>query len=238
MTPEQQELLRHEEFIASVERIRAGDGKQKKRWLEILNSSAVTTLITVVLGGIVGSVIVSNYQDKQKQVAAAQEQYQVFLSKQRDVVDHAAQIIGDGQFDSAGLIGLTLRNFNIRNAKHQFSPELQKQRDDILSFHNSYLRQWGTDSFKTELLLDYYFLGQKDVPGTWSTTVDRLNDLNACAWEQYREAHEHDKFSDPNNPPCSDQQKNLADALGKFSKGLNVARSYSWENFAVATSSK
>jgi hypothetical protein len=238
MTPEQQELLKHEEFIAAVERIRAGDGKQNKRWLEILNSSAVTTLITVVLGGIFGGIIVSNYQDKQKQNAAAQEQYQVFLGKQRDVVDHAAQIIGDGQFDSAGLIALTQPDFNIRNAKNQFSPELQKQRDDILLFHNAYMRQWGTDSFKTALLLDYYFLGQKEVPGTWRATVDKLNDLETCAWTQYREAHEHAKFSDPNHPPCPDQQKNLTDALGKFSQNLNDARSYSWQNFAVATSSK
>jgi hypothetical protein len=240
MTPHQQELLDHEEFIAAVERVRAKGktSEPNKRWLDILNSSAVTTLITVALGGILGNLIVSNYQDKQKQNALAQEQYQVFLAKQRDLVDSAVELVGDGQFDSAGLLALTQARFNVRGQDGKFSPDLQKKRDDILSAHDAYLRKWGTESFKTAVLVNYYFLGRANVGDKWGKVVDGANDLENCAEQQYESSSLHGASQSPTNQLCANQQVELNHALTGFSQALSEARNYAWQNFSIATASK
>lgn len=238
MTPQQQELLQHEEFIAEVERIRAGPGHKRGKWLEILNSSALTTVITVVVGGVFGNLIVSRYQDRQKQSAVAQEQYQIFLQKQRDVVDHAVELIGDGQFDSAGLLALTQPRFNVRNAQGKIPTDIQKKREEILSAHDSYVSKWGTGSFKTAVLLDYYFLGGGTVAEAWRSVAANLDDLENCAEKQYEDSQQHGFTNTPVNKLCPDEQGKLKQALEQFSHSLDEARNYAWQRFSIATSTQ
>ena len=240
MTPQYQELLLHEEFIAAIERIRAGESAKRSKWLEILNSPAVvaalTAVITVGLGGIVGSIIVSKYQEKQKQNAVAQEQFQTFLQKQRDVVDHAVDLIGDGEFDSAGLMELTQRRYNVRNAEGKFPPELQKSRSEILAAHEAFRRQWGTGKLKTAVLLDYYFLARPAVTGSWRQVAESLDSLDDCAWGQYQNSNQHGPTDTPSDQLCLDQRKKLNEVLAQFSQSLDDARSYAWQRFSIPVS--
>jgi len=238
ITSQQQELLQHEEFIAAVERIRAGKNPAHSKLLEILNSSAVKTLVTVVIGGLFGNIIVSAYQDRQKQNAVAQEQYQLFLQKQRDVVDRAVELVGAGQHDVESLLALTQPRYNVRNAQGKISTELQSWREGIRSAHDSYLRDWHTGSLKNAVLLDYYFLGGKGVAQKWREVASSLDDLEACAEEQVDASNQHGPSNVPANKLCTGQDSKLTQSLDQFSESLDNARNYAWQRFSIATAGK
>lgn len=230
--PQQQELLQHERFIAEVERIRAGPSAPRRNWLEILKSPVVSTLITVLGGGI----IVYGYQARQKANAVAQEQYQVFVQKQRDVVDHSLDLIADGQLDSAGLLDLTQPQFDQRGARGKIPPDLQKWREEILSAHESYRREWGIGKFKTAVALDYYFLGASAVANDWRQLAGSLDALEKCSWDQYDTAHRSGSIKIPVSQLCNSEQAALRQAINQFTQSLNQARHYAWQRFSTTDS--
>ena len=94
---DEQRLLRHEAFIAEVEKLRAPEAapRDEPYWLQALKSPAVSALITVVVGGILGNIIVSRYQERQKSNEQAVAEYRQYLQKEEEIVRHAYDVLGE-----------------------------------------------------------------------------------------------------------------------------------------------
>lgn len=68
------------------------------RLKDVLNSTVLATLVTVVIGGIGGNYIVHGYQERSKQQERELDDHKELLKRQEEVAVNAFQLLGDAQY--------------------------------------------------------------------------------------------------------------------------------------------
>jgi hypothetical protein len=222
-------LSRYFATLAALDGLRkTAHTKPKSRWSELLNSSVLSTLITVVIGGLLGKVIVDQFQARQQRNAIAQAQYRGFIAKQQDIVQSAIGIIGDTQYDVVAMLALTKPSFRMRDSHGHLAPELIRARDTILSAHSDNIKKWNTESLRTRVLLTYYFMGNGSVTTSWHNLTADMDSLEGCAEATYRESIN----SADSVPLCKDEQAALSKSVDEFAGAIDKARAYTWQQMS------
>lgn len=225
--PSEQRIAVEVAPLPAAGKLKDDSAPSRSRWFEILNSSVATTLITVLIGGIVGQLILSNYQDRQKNRETVQAELRGMIQKRQQIIQQALDLIGTARFDSEALIQLS----EPKNDPRYFSAPLEKKeiiarRDKLLDNHSDVLRKWDVGRRETALLLAYYNFGDAGIKAAWNDTADATTAFLNCAQTAYAKSHAPGPLL---MNPCSAERDSANDALGKLSAAFELANQSTWK---------
>lgn len=226
LTPKEEALLRRELLIERVGRLyEARSAKPKAWWREAINSSLTTTLITVVIGGIIGQCILASYQERQKRADMAQEQYRLYLQRQQDIIQQALDLVGLADFDAETLMQLTHPESDPNSVSDPSERKrIREQRAALLQNHTENLKKWNTGRRQMSLLLTYYNYGRTDIKTAWDATDDSTTGLLNCAQKNLSDYLAHRQTAG-----CTKEEAAVDVALSNLSNAFERSRQYSWQ---------
>jgi hypothetical protein len=241
ISPEEKEaLLQHEAFIKEVLALReekAKDSQPKPAWQRFLESTGGTAFITVLIGGIMGSIITGLFQAgakdreaQQAQLAArsnqAQVAYKEYLDKELETVNRALDLIGGCISASDDLIESTTPVFDSGNYKGKDREDIEQQVVGFFDEYNDTDKRWRREQYKIGLLIGYYHHGKPGVITAWqdvqnsvTTYMDCANDLSV----DYDNSKPIEKYGS-----CKAQKQKLRDYLDNLTKSFEADRQYTW----------
>lgn len=203
----------------------------------------VAALVTVLIGGIAGTLITGIIQwragvreSNQASLKSRHDQallsYKDYLDQEQQLMRRTYALIGTCISASDRLAGLTKSTWRQRF----IGPELeavQKQRRDIRASYNETHAKWNSEAEELNLLMGYYHPGKPHVLGSWKTVKDAVTDYQQCAQNWY-ETHP------PSNPAPTDEEVNAAckpkygallKSLDDFTNSLEATRRYAWSGW-------
>lgn len=218
-------------------------GDPKPAWERFLGSSGGTALITVVIGGIVGSVITGLVQaslkqrEYQQQVLKAQaDQALVAYSKHAEgeiaAVRSAFETIGASVASAESLIALTEPRFAPGASTPESRQRIAEQRQEIRAAFNKADEDWRTHRDTLGLLITYYHQGSPAVRSSWRSVQDAVDGLTACAVDWYTA---HPEPVDTRSA-CSRQQEAVNQSLDSLTTVLSSSRFYPWQHLSASPS--
>jgi len=161
----------------------------KPVWLEILISNTVAALVTVILGGIVGQLILMRFQNKAKDREQSVIDYKQKVERQQDAMQHAYESAAKSIVTSNSLMQLTQPAFDLRAVPKEDIENLRKQKREVVEKYNSTSGEWQIEQEKIRLLFHYYY-GQEALPA-WQGAKESVDRLRKCAFMLY-DAHRKD----------------------------------------------
>jgi len=238
LTPEEERLIQHEEFISRIIAVRSGDrppSARKSRLQEFLESAGGAALLTVLIGGLAGSLISAQFQ----RAAKGREFQQAFLRARADQSlaayrQHLQSELAATQriFDEVGaaissandLLDLTEPPFDPARFPPDRQPRIREQRSSIAHQFNEAAGRWRRDKESLGLVLAYYH-PSASIINVWSTLQKSIDDLLECA-EQY-----YDRWPDTKSSKsaCRNQEKVVRSGLLDLQRELQKVRRYPWE---------
>jgi hypothetical protein len=215
---------------------RRGAESRAPWWQIFLSSSGGTALITVLLGGIVGTAItavVQNFQkDREFQTAwmktrgeQALSAYNDYLSKEQEIVKQSFELIGDTVSASDDLINVTTPEWDPKKV-----PGIDEQRHELIDNYNKKEVAWRTNHETLGLLMSYYHHGQKEVTDSWNKTQDSVTAYMDCASSRYLESLRK-KESWSKDDACVDQRKDLRIHLRELNENIDKGRRFVWQGW-------
>lgn len=155
---------------------------------DILNSSVLVALVTVVLGGIGGNYILHEYQERSKEKELALDDHKELVKRQEEVAINAFQLLGDAQYFAialnkvAGSPPLTV----LQPAQRELQ---EKNNVSIWSRSTGFLERWEKEKTSTGMRLSYFYEGN-DVRDAWTQVKDAGDQMLSSAVNrvQMREA--------------------------------------------------
>ncbi len=233
-SPEEERLLRQEAFYTEILRRRTSPAETRKEpvWRQIIESKLVLTLVSVVLGGIVGKIIVSSYQDRAKQAALEVAEYRQFISRQQDVVQKTYDLLGEAVSDSQVLLSLTQPVFEEKNIQPADRADVRKQKKALLEQHQKLSLKWDAEKYKTGLLLEYYHFNHPAVVSHWASSRDSVEKLMQCSLRTYGTFLNGGGSAKPDS--CRDDKTKVQADLDALAEAVGQAREYTWQHFRAA----
>jgi hypothetical protein len=237
LTPAEQETLRREALIEKVGRLYAArHSAPKSWWSELFNSTLMTTLITVVIGGIIGQWILAGYQERKKRSDLAQEQYRLYIQRQQDVIQQALDLVGNADFDAEMLLQLAKPESDPSNFSDPFERKrISNQRAALLQSHTDNVKKWNTGRRQMLVLLTYYNYGRADIRDAWVATEASTTGLINCAENNFAQYLARKPLA---QKPCSKGQSDIDASLSKLSDAFERSRQYSWQTPELPKSPK
>src|SRR5215210_5800487 len=180
---EEQAFLRHEAMMAEVIKLRSPkrSSDEKPDWLQVLESAVVTTLITVVLGGMAGNILVASYQARQRANEQTLAEYRQYLLKEEEIVRHAHEVLGTGYLNAHRTLDLTRYWFQERNFADEDKPKIHAQRMEIIDELNDFRALWEKEREHIGFLLSYYHYGRLEIAEAWKGAQTALDTLIGCS---------------------------------------------------------
>src|SRR5437773_1623947 len=105
----------------------------KPIWLEILTSNTAAALVTVLIGGIVGQLLLACYQNKIKQREQSVIDYQRKVERQQDTMQHAFELVAKSIVSSDNLMQLTQPRFDVNSRVKEDQESMRKQKWEIVN---------------------------------------------------------------------------------------------------------
>lgn len=159
----------------------------KPRWLEVLESAAVSSFITVVLGGIAGTVLVHQFQlGEQNQALEAAEAKERF-EKRGQAVEAAYALLADGGYHARSLISLTEPPFQTTGRAADEIKKIEQEREAIAKAIGDFNRRWQKEKYTIGYLISYYHNDHPGVTAAWSNCVRSLDALRTSAHRIHHE---------------------------------------------------
>lgn len=233
-SPEEERLLRQEAFYTEILRRRTPQAEAHKEpvWHQILESKLLLTLVSVVLGGIVGKLIVSSYQDRAKQTALEVAEYRQFISKQQDIVQKTYDLLGEAVSDSQVLLSLTQPVFEEKNIQPADRADVRKQKKALLEQHQKLSLKWDAEKYKTGLLLEYYHFNHPAVVSHWASSRDSVEKLMQCSIYTYGKFINGGGSAKPDS--CQHEKTKVQADLDALAEAVGQAREYTWQHFRAS----
>lgn len=248
LSPEQEQMLRHEAFIARVlnERKPASSPDALRPWQQFLESTGGAALITAVIVGIFGALISSMFQSSAKErefqqawLKARGDQAMVafkdFVDRREDFVKTLFDQIGSSQTSAEDYISLTkdrmaIANYEEPNARKQIS----ELRNIIKGNFDINRGKWRSERGKFGLSISYYYpvkqdpaAAQYNVPAAWQDLSNALTRHMDCADKWVEENLRKDDTSQA----CITETNSLNAAIAKLAIALDHNRTYVWEGW-------
>lgn len=249
-TDDEERILRNQALISEANRIRnPNNSDAKPGWQRLLESTGGTALITVLVGGIFGTIISAIIQSESKErefqqvwLKARGDQamvgYKDFLEKQQETEKKVFERIGATMSASEDYITLTRPELTLYST---LSPEekegIEKQRTLIKERFNSNDRDWRNEREILGMLVGYYFPNKSET----QTQISPSDTNVMTAWEQVKESVDHYKncaehwvknsYPRETNTACQEEKTKIANSLINLNKNLEVNRKYAWEGW-------
>jgi hypothetical protein len=244
--PEDKEkLLEYEAFIKEVMAQREGAAKSggppKPVWQRFLETTGGTALITVLIGGIMGSIITGIIQINAKtretlltQATArnnqAQVAYKEYLDKELEIVNRAFDLVGSCISASEDVIAVTTPEYDPDTyTEPENKKAVIKQQAEALGKYNEIDEKWRSEENKIGLLMNYYHHGQSEVGTGWQRTQEEVTKYMKCANEIYL-LHLKGPVTEDKYKACEQQKQNLINQLRQLNQSLVITRPYLWED--------
>jgi hypothetical protein len=237
-TPNELRLLRHEAFLAAAMRVRQGTPSSVKspfQWF--LESSGGTAAITVVLGGILGTIVTGMIQvgmkDREFQQAwlktrgdQAITAYKEHVTAQVKAVEGALLLIGQMQSSADNLIILTEPRFNPEGTQPVRAQRI-RQRDEIKKEFNAQSLDWRAKRELTGFLLVYYHRDAQSVREAWERSKESVDRFRLCAanWETSK------PFGTVTRDACGPERSQLTSTLLGLEGVLRESSAYAWDGW-------
>lgn len=235
-TDEQQVILRHEAMMAEVMKLRSPrrTSDERPRWLQVLESSAVTTLVTVVVGGFLGNLFVSWYQARQKNNEQSLAEYRQYLHKEEEIVEHAYDVLGTAYLNAHQTLDLTRVSFQEKNFAKDDRKIIRAQRAEITDKINDFRAVWEKEREQIGFRLSFYHYGRPEVATAWRNAKTALEKLISCS-DMYYDKYLTSKANVNGTEAllCSHEDKDYGDVLRALSEEITAARRYSWQQLGV-----
>jgi len=144
------------------------------RLKDILNSTVLATLVTVVIGGIGGNYIVHGYQERSKQQERELDDHKELLKRQEEVAVNAFQLLGDAQY-----FGIALRKLASQQPPPGGTPaqleSYHKQNELMFEHANDFLERWEKEKTSTGMRLLYF--NDDTVGAAWTHVKDAGDEM-------------------------------------------------------------
>ena len=197
----------------------------KSSWRSILQSVA-PTIITVVIGGILGGAIADHIQETNRQNDERRAWQQANLADEQKTVDQAFATIGKTVSASQDLIDITGEGFD-ENAPGLATDErkdLAAQKRAIWQTYNSATAAWRGDRERLGMLLAIRYEKQQDeIKVAWHNASHAMDDFADCTLTYNKEAHQpvpHERLKDA----CKNKRAALDGSLYSLTKLTVEAR--------------
>jgi hypothetical protein len=146
---------------------------------DILNSSVLVALVTVVLGGIGGNYILHQYQESSKNKQQELDDHKALVQRQEEVAISAFQLLGDAHYfaialnklaQPAPLPGLTPAQIETR----------RKSNELLWSRSSDFLERWEKEKTATGMRLFFFYEGD-GVRDKWGRVKDAGDQMLSSA---------------------------------------------------------
>jgi hypothetical protein len=133
---------------------------------DILNSSVLVALITVVLGGIGGNYILHGYQERSKEKDQALDDHKELVKRQEEVAISTFQLLGDAQYFAIALnkVAASPRLSALPPGQREMQG---KNNVSIWSRSTDFLERWEKEKTSTGMRLSYFSEGD-NVRTAWT----------------------------------------------------------------------
>jgi hypothetical protein len=206
-------------------------------WQVFLTSTGGTAIITVIIGGLIGTgitAIVQSYQkDREFQAAwmktrgdQALTSYGDYLSKEQETMTRAFKLIGETISAADDMIEISTPDWN--PAEH---PQVTALRKKLVEDHNVVDKNWRGTSDELGLLVSYYHYGQANVTRSWYRTQDAVNAYKVCAGDRYKRTQSPDNQFLSKDGACQTQRENLRIALTDLNENIDKGRRFVWQGW-------
>jgi hypothetical protein len=227
---EEARLLHHEAFMAELLRQRMPPGKEERAkppWQRFLESSGGTALITVLIGGIIGTIISGSIQEAAKDRELSMIAYKEYLEKQQEVLQRVYERIGGSLSASDDLIKLSTKDYAVTSYEGKQKEEVSNLRDSIKKKFDDSDIAWRNERDSLGFLMSYYHPKQVKVIEAWRGVKDSVTNYMRCAdnWIDNHfllEKKEADKA-------CENERTAFSNSLQQLSTSLDENRTYVWE---------
>jgi hypothetical protein len=205
-------------------------GREKNpSWIiELLGTTGGAALVTVVLGGIVGTIITSQWQDQLRKRELSLAAYADYVKQEQEITKRAYELIGAGIAASDDLLTLTEAAFDLNRYDGDERKKVASQRESIRENFNTEDKKWRAERETLGLLMGYYHHGQTEVISSWQHAQDSVTGYFDCARNAY--------LNQPTDPPaperlCELERKEYRNRLAALNQSFERARVHAWEIF-------
>jgi hypothetical protein len=222
---EVEDILANEALINAVIAMRKPpeEAEKSKSWKELIfETGGGVALVTVLLGGLLGSGATTLFQWMQKKNETAHAEQQAYLERQRAANERLEKL----QLDSAKtLFDLTYKGISASDDLLQLStpafadPRLANQRTDIRTRYNEAEESWRSNHASQGLMFIYYHRSMTEIPSTWKETEQAVSKYIECA-STWLLAH---PFYQPGlGPGCSEERKSVDREFASLEQALVI----------------
>ena len=248
-TSEQQELLRHEAFLAEIEKIRRGANPQHTEkvtpwWERLLATTGGAALVTALIGGLAGTAITSIFQLYQKsrefQSAWLQSRgdqallsYREYLKGQQDTVKEVYELVGTSIAAGEDVLSITAEDFNPGRFDAENRKKINAQRVAILDQFTKQDAAWRQKKQPIGFMLSYYHENNKEVSEAWEKAGDSVSQFMDCSRRWYLEHIRIGKYEALEQPAaaCGKERTAMSSMLREFNTRLRANSQYAWEGW-------
>ena len=200
-----------------------GASEVKSVWLETLNSSSVTALITTLVGGVIVAYVTANYQDKEKERDRVRAETADYLERERKVVEDAFNATGLVIAASEDMIQATSTAFDERHRTSSELTTIRKKKQEIVNLYNDADGNWHAQRTTLTLRLRMEHGASQDVSAAWGKTSSAVTDFSDCArtwFEQHTDPVDNDKLKEA----CASRKQTLEEELASLTMEILKSR--------------
>jgi hypothetical protein len=191
----------------------------KKVWLEILNSSGMTALITTLLGGLFVSFITARYQEKAKEVERSRAEVSDYLERERKVVEDAFAITGRLLAASENMIELTSDAFDERGRGSSDLGQLRRRKQEIVNRYNDADREWRAQKTTLGLRIKMEHGADQLVSDAWQKAAASATEFSDCS-RLWFETHSDPVDQSKLELACANRRRSLEESLDSLTKEI------------------
>lgn len=238
LAPDEERLLRHEEFVARVLELRSRTGRKEPAspaWLRLLESTGGAALVTVLLGGIAGSVITAVIQNGQKEREFQQEwlkargeqallAYREYAEGELKTVQAAFGEVGAMLAAAQDLIVLTEGRFDPGKFEGAEKEKVLEQRRQLRGAFNTADEAWRRGRETQGLMMGYYHRGSPAIQERWRAVQAAVDAFVDCA----RGVNGGASPGEAPENACARERGATRAALDGLNEALGAEREYQW----------
>jgi hypothetical protein len=192
------------------------------RLKDVLNSTVLVTLITVVIGGIGGNYILQGYQDRSKQQERELDDHKERLKRQEEVAINAFQLLGDAHYFGIALNKLASWAPSPSSTPAQLETQ-QKSNELIWSRSVDFLERWEKEKTSTGMRLLYFY--DDSVRTAWTQVKDAGDEMLSSALNRVQMRVANPTAPVPRTlPGARAEEQKFDEAVNKLAIALERAR--------------
>ena len=218
------------------------ESKPKPAWQRFLESAGGAALVTVLVGGLLASLINAWVQAQLKAretnlaiVNARGDQalvaYKDYLEKEQEIVKHAYELIGNCIADAEDLIMITGSNFDDQSIDPGTRNEARNQRIAVRQKFNATDQKWRSEREVLGYLMSYYHQSQSNIVVAWASVQNSVSMYMTCAEDKYGQYSISTPTREMILTTCKTEKENIREQLAKLTSTLESTRRYTWKGY-------